>query len=131
MGLGYQAVNVKAPQLRAKAPDGQVSVASDAVFYTMDTTHKATPLPERFWGKYVSFWVVGGDCSYFFADSAAEVDRAVPASDNGTESLKLGGIAPEKVRYQERIPTPPQGGVMYFCREGSAVGTVLIWVSSD
>ena len=131
MGLGYQAVNVKAPELRAKDAQGQVSVNSSPIFYTMDVTHKATEVPEDLWGRYVTGYVVGGDCYYFFADSAAEVDRTVAATDNGARSLKLGGIAGAAQRFQERIPSPPQGGKLYFCREGSATGSVLFWPSSD
>jgi hypothetical protein len=132
MGLGYQAVNVKAPEFRVTGGDGQPNTVSSVKLFTFDVTHKVHELPERFWGKYVSMTAVGGDCQYVFTDKAThEVDSSITATDAGTENEKLGGIIFSGTERQRRVPNPPQGGKVYFSREGTAAGSVRIELSSD
>jgi hypothetical protein len=132
MGLGYQAVNVKGPEFRVTGGNGQPNTVSDVILYAFDTAEKVNEIPERFWGKYVSMTFVGGDCHYVFTDKATHVvDRTLAATDAGTQNESLGGIGLASTERQRRIPTPPQGGKMYFSREGTAAGSVRIELSSD
>lgn len=132
MGLGYQAVNVKAPEFRVKGGDGQPNTVSDNILFTFDVTHKVNEIPERFWGKYVSMTCLGGACQYVFTDKAThELDSSIAATDAGAQNEKLGGIILENTERQRRIPNPPAGGKVYFSREGSAAGSVRIELSSD
>lgn len=132
MGLGYQAVNVKGPEFRVTGGNGQPNTFSDVIFYTFSTAEKVHEIPERFWGKYVSLTCLGGDCDYVFTDKATHVvDRTIAATDAGTQSESLGGTILQNTERQRRIPTPPQGGKMYFSREGTAAGSVRIELSSD
>ncbi len=132
MGLGYQAVNVKAPEFRVKGGDGQPNTVSSVILYAMDTTEQVQEVPELFWGKYVSMTAIGGDCHYVFTDKSTHaVDRTIAATNAGAQAEGLGGIILSGTERQRRIPTPPQGGKIYFSREGTAAGSVRIELSSD
>lgn len=132
MGLGYQAVNVKAPEFRVTGGNGQPNTVSDVLRFTFDVTHKVNEVPERFWGKYVSLTCLGGSCHYLFSDlSTLEVDASLVAADDGGANQKRGGIILENTERQRRIPTPPAGGKVYFAREGSALGSIYVELSSD
>jgi len=133
MGLGYQAVNVKAPEFRVKGGDGQPNTVSSVILYTFAVGGSCDPIPEAFWGKYVRITAVGGDLHFLFTDKSthAGVDATIAASNAGAQSELLGDIVVASTSHQCRIPTPPQGGLLYFSRGGSATGSARIALSSD
>lgn len=132
MGLAYQAVNIKAPEFRVTGGNGQPNTVSDVILFTFDTTEKVNAIPEKYWGKYVSMTAVGGDCHYVFTDKSTHVvDRTIAATDAGAENESLGGIVLSGTERHRRIPTPPQGGNVYFSREGTAAGSMRIELASD
>ena len=117
----------KASQVRP--PFDYASVANDfgvlkfsgGVLAT-ETTHKANALPNDWRGKWVEIYVTGGNMHYAFStSSAAEVDRAVAASEAGA-SVKVGGVIP--TGESRHVYVPDSSDVVYFVRESDAVGTV-------
>jgi len=133
MGLGYQAVNVKAPEFRVTGGDGQPNTVSSVILFTFANAGRNDVIPEKYWGKYVRITAVGGDLHYLFTDKAAHagVDYTQAASNGGTENELLGGIVLQNTSHQCRVPTPPQGGKVYFSRGGTASGSARIELASD
>jgi hypothetical protein len=121
----YQASNVRAPQFRT----GDAS--SSQILYTVAATTKVNELPERFWGKYVRLQPTVA-IDFLCSDNAAQVvDNTVAATDAGATSTNLGGKCAADVAREFRVPTPPSGGKIYFARQGSGAGSVLIELASD
>lgn len=133
MGLGYQAVNVKAPEFRVNANSGVANTVSSVILYTFAAAGRNDPIPEVFWGKYVRITAVGGDLHYLFTDKQghAGVSAVIAATNAGAQDELLGGIVLSGTSHQCRIPTPPQGGAVYFSRGGSASGSARIELASD
>ena len=120
MSAEYQSTNVKAPFDKGNAAnDFNVRV------YDCDTTHKATPVPHRFTGKYVRIQVNGGVLHYAFSENAsAEVDRAVAATDNGAFD-KAGDVIEDGEFDHVRIPSVRDESVtLYFVREATVDNTI-------
>lgn len=140
LGVLYQAVNVKAPEYRttpAGSDSAAVSTFSSQILYTMAAGSKVNELPERFYGKMIRLTAKGAICSFLFSDNAAQaVNNAVAATDAGATSTDLGGECLQDVSREMRVPTPPVGtpsapGKIYFARQGSGTGSVLIELASD
>ncbi len=87
-----------------------------------ETTHKANVVPNAWRGQYVEIYVTGGVMHYAFStSSAAEVDRAVAATEAGA-SVKVGGVIPNgETRH---VLVPDSSDPVYFVRESDTVGTI-------
>lgn len=138
MSVLYQAVNVKAPNYRSvTGSDSGTTVAfSSQILYTMTAVSKVNELPERFYGKFVRFTAKSANCSFLFSDNASQiVNNGLAATDAGTTSTDLGGECLQDVSREFRVPTAPVGGAtpgkLYFARQGSGTGTVLIELAED
>jgi hypothetical protein len=138
MSVLYQAVNVKAPNYRSvTGSDSGATVAfSSQILYTMAAATKVNELPERFHGKFIRFTAIGADCSFVFSDvSTLVVDNTIAATDAGATSTNLGGQCLSGISREFRVPTAPVGGPtplkLYFARQGSGTGSVLIELAED
>lgn len=131
MSLLYQASNVRAPQFRSKDSDGAALTFSSQILYTCAATTKVNELPERFHGKYIRLQPTVA-LDFLFSDAAAQVvDNTIAASDAGTVAASLGGKCAADAAREFRVPTPPPNGKIYFARQGSGTGNVLIELASD
>jgi hypothetical protein len=132
MTLLYQASNVRAPQYRTLDSDGTALTVSSQILYTVTAVSKLNELPERFHGKYVRL-LSDVDVDFLFTDSALGfVDNTIAATDAGAVATGLGGKALSAHGAREfRVPTAPKDGKIYFTRQGSGSGYVLIELASD
>lgn len=138
MSVLFQAVNVKAPEYRSVtgSDSGAVVAFSSQILYTMTAASKVNEIPERFHGKFVRFTAKGAGCAFLFSDLATQVvDNTIAATDAGTTSTNLGGECLQDVSREFRIPSAPVGGLtpgkLFFARQGTGTGTVLIELASD
>jgi hypothetical protein len=133
MTMLYQATNVRAPQYRTTDIDGSGPLPySSQILYTVAAASKVNELPERFHGKYVRV-LSDVNVDLLFSDNPAQVvDNTIAATDAGAVSTNLGGKVPTALGPREfRVPTPPPNGKIYFARQGSGTGYVLIELASD
>lgn len=132
MGVGYQAVLVKAPEFRTTESDGTALTNSNVALYTAATTDKCNAIPAEFHGKFVRVRPIGGNLWFVFTDKSTHVvDRAIAATDAGARAEGMGGYLPNGEVAHVRVPTPPLGGNVYFSREADASISVSIELASD
>lgn len=138
MSVLYQAVNVKAPNYRSVtgSDSSAIATASSGILYTMGAATAVNELPEKFHGKFVRFEAIGADCTFLFSDVATQVvDNTIAATAAGTQSTNLGGRCLSGTAREFRVPSAPVGGAnpgkLYFARQGSGTGSVLIELAED
>jgi hypothetical protein len=140
-GLGYQAVNVKAPQKRSFNSDASPNTLTTVRLFTVTAVSQSHAMPEGWPGKFVRITAETADLTYYFADTSGQlVDNTVTGSADGSSSdgTKLGGTILAGQSRDVRLPhtlqlTGPAAGdgKIYFVRQGSASGNARIELSSD
>jgi hypothetical protein len=115
---------------RVKAPFDVGANEYNVKKFTAGTTHLAHALPADWAGKYVRIYFIGAAATDylhfgFSKSSAAEIDRAVAATDAGA-SAKVGGILKADQDTFRLVPIRTDSESVYFVREATSAACTVI-----